>query len=496
MKKAITFVLSAGILLCLTACAGKIPGTASAGQEGGANGIPIQEDGGTGAGTGAEGGNGSAVGIGAEQGAGGSSDMASDSQPGGNGGLRILASGDVEGCHTKDGYYYQTFETEELSDGSYGSHLMYMDFAAGQEVYLCSNAGCSHNSPDCTSVLPYDDFQTASTLLFVWQDSLYLLSKMSDNDGSMQMTMDGEGYASQSDGIEGSEAVLYRAKLDGTGREKVYSFDPSLVLEDLVMGDGNGIYVAVKKMTAQQSDEGTYFNSTERKLVYLDLAAAKEQEICSLDFEGYISWRLKGCYGRTLVLEGTDYGREVSGAELFEDDAYRELYENSQEVYATLSIDHPELEIRYRRSNQYGNFELVDGNMLYASCDDGSVKAIDLSTGAEREICRRSGGSYLYRRIGNKLCCDSSFEDGTFDYIDIDTGEVSHSSLVNKSLGWSLEFRAVLDSDVLVIYDCDATSSGGGSYEINRWQYGLISQEDLFAGNDNYRKINMVGKGE
>lgn len=422
--------------------------------------------------------------------------MASYSQAGGNSGLQILASGGVEGCHTKDGYYYQTFETEELSDGSYGSHLMYMDFAAGQEVYLCSNAGCSHNSPDCTSVLPYDDFPIASTLLFVWQDSLYLLSKMPDNDGSMQMNMDWEGNSFQSAGIESSEAVLYRAKPDGTGREKVYSFDPSLVLEDLVMGDESGIYVVAKKMTAQQSAEGTYFNSTERRLVYLDLASAEEQEICSLDFDGYISWHLKGCYGRTLVLEGTDYGREVSNGEFFEDDVYKELYENSREVFATLSIDNPELEIRYRVENQYGNYELVDGNMLYTSCADGSVKAIDLSTGAEREICRRGGGSYLYRKIGNRLCCDSSSEDGTFDYIDIDTGEVSHSSLVNKSLGWSLEFRAVLDSDVLVIYDCEATPSGGGSYEINRYQYGLISQEDLFAGNDNYRKINMVGKGE
>lgn len=495
MKKAITFVLSAGILLLLTACSGNSPGTASAGQAEGISGIPVQE-GGTGAGTGAGGGNGSAMGSGVEPGAGGSSDMASYSQAGGNSGLQILASGGVEGCHTKDGYYYQTFETEELSDGSYGSHLMYMDFAAGQEVYLCSNAGCSHNSPDCTSVLPYDDFPIASTLLFVWQDSLYLLSKMPDNDGSMQMNMDWEGNSFQSAGIESSEAVLYRAKPDGTGREKVYSFDPSLVLEDLVMGDESGIYVVAKKMTAQQSAEGTYFNSTERRLVYLDLASAEEQEICSLDFDGYISWHLKGCYGRTLVLEGTDYGREVSNGEFFEDDVYKELYENSREVFATLSIDNPELEIRYRVENQYGNYELVDGNMLYTSCADGSVKAIDLSTGAEREICRRGGGSYLYRKIGNRLCCDSSSEDGTFDYIDIDTGEVSHSPLVNKSLGWSLEFRAVLDSDVLVIYDCEATPSGGGSYEINRYQYGLISQEDLFAGNDNYRKINMVGKGE
>lgn len=120
-----------------------------------------------------------------------------------------------------------------------------------------------------------------------------------------------------------------------------------------------------KKLTAQQGDTGTYFNSTDRKLVYLDPAMAEEQEICSLDFEGFISWRLKDCYGRTLVLEGTDYGREISNEEYFEDDAYHELYENSQEVFATLSLDAPELTIRYRQDNQYENYELIDGKMLY-----------------------------------------------------------------------------------------------------------------------------------
>ena len=52
-----------------------------------------------------------------------------------------------------------------------------------------------------------------------------------------------------------------------------------------------------------------------------------------------------------------------------------------------------------------------------------------------------------------------------------------------------------LDRDVLVVYDYEATPSGGGAYEITLYQYGLISQEDLMAGNDNFRKINMIGRG-
>ena len=81
--------------------------------------------------------------------------------------------------------------------------------------------------------------------------------------------------------------------------------------------------------------------------------------------------------------------------------------------------------------------------------------------------------------------------------MDVNTGEISYSSLVNKSLGWSLDFRAVLDSEVLVIYDYEALPSefNDGAYEILRYQYGLISKSDLFAGNANYRPIRMIGKG-
>ena len=165
-------------------------------------------------------------------------------------------------------------------------------------------------------------------------------------------------------------------------------------------------------------------------------------------------------------------------------------------MFATVALDNPQLEIRFRQDNKTGNYTLADKNMIFASNTDGSVTSLDLRTGAEKELCRREGSSYLYDRIGDKLRCDSGRGDRTFDFIDVNTGEVSHSSLVNQSLGWSLEFRAVLDAEVLTVYDYDYIDNGDGSYEITRYQYGLISQEDLFAGNANFRKINMTGKGE
>ncbi len=48
---------------------------------------------------------------------------------------------------------------------------------------------------------------------------------------------------------------------------------------------------------------------------------------------------------------------------------------------------------------------------------------------------------------------------------------------------------------MLVVYDYDATKNSDDSYEIHQYKYALIAKEDLFMGNQNYRKINMIGHG-
>lgn len=480
-------ILTAGVAISLAACGNGPAGDTDAqgGAYGGAEGIAIEAHG-------TEGGDGTAGGdAGAADGSG---------ALGGAGGLRLLCAENDEGCHTEDGYYYIEKEGGELSDGSYGYHLMYMDFETLQEIYLCSDTGCSHNSPDCPAVLSGEEFMPYTTLLFPYQGSLYLFSKAQDHDGSMQTDYSAEGETLGR--VEGEPSVLYRANLDGTDREKVYSFDASLTVEDYVIGDENGLYLVTKKLTSEQDGLDTYVHSEQRKLVYLDLGKRETREVASMDFEGDISWKVVGCYKRNLVLEGLDYGREVSSQELFDDDInkYRELYQNSQEVFATLNLDSGELTERYRVSNREQNSFLVSGNSLYCSMTEGgSVKEIDLETGGQRNIYSEPGRYYyLFCMMGDKLCCMNHSGDDwdhTYYYIDKNTGEMSHSPLVNKTLGWSLEFKAVLESDVLVVYDYEATSFGDGSYEITLYQHGLISQSDLFAGNDNFRKINMIGKG-
>lgn len=167
----------------------------------------------------------------------------------GSAGLQLLSNRYGESaCNTENGYYYLTTATKKLRDGNYGTHLMYMDFAAGREIYLCSTAGCKHDSLDCPAVFSYDDFPVSSTLLFVFGDHLYILSREYDGDGSVSqgtITIGGDGSS-----VESQPAVLYRANLDGTGREKIFTFDAALTLEDKIVGNDKGIYVITKKLSA------------------------------------------------------------------------------------------------------------------------------------------------------------------------------------------------------------------------------------------------------
>ena len=127
--------------------------------------------------------------------------------------LLCMLQGRNRACATDSGCYYPSNDMESLSDGRYAMHLMYMDVAARQEIYLCNNAACMHNTVDCTSVLLTEDFPLYSTLLFVWNDNLYIMAKEQDGDGSTGTAVLGGGDAGIA-AIESTQTILYRANLD------------------------------------------------------------------------------------------------------------------------------------------------------------------------------------------------------------------------------------------------------------------------------------------
>ena len=414
-----------------------------------------------------------------------------------NGNLQLLSNRYGESaCNTENGYYYLTTDTNKLRDGSYGTHLMYMDFATGREIYLCSTAGCKHDSLDCPAVFSYEDFPVVSTIPFVFGDRLCILSREYDNDGSVSQGMFNIGGDGSS--VESRPAVLYRANLDGTGREKIFTFDAGLTLEDKVIGNDKGIYVITKKLSADKDGNETYTTSSERKLMFLDLSSLSLSEVCSMDFGDHISWKIVGCYQNDFLLCGDDFGREITRDETWNEDVYKELYKNSSKVYALLSRDGGKPKEIARQSNRYDSSVRRLGNKLYlSSADNHNIEVLDIKTGDKKTLCTLPQ-NLIMDTLGDTLCCRrwDLAGDHTWYFVDTNTGTVTKTPLVIPRNGWSIEFRCETKTDVLFVYDYDATESGDGSYEIHRYKHALISKDDLFAGKDNYRKIEMVGPGQ
>lgn len=415
----------------------------------------------------------------------------------GSGDLQLLSNRYGESaCNTENGYYYLTTETKKLRDGSYGTHLMYMDFASGREIYLCSTAGCKHDSLDCPAVFSYDDFPTVSTIPFVFGDCLYILSREYDNDGSVSqgmITIGGDGSS-----VESQPAVLYRANLDGTGREKIFTFDAALTLEDKIVGNDKGIYVITKKLSADKDGNETYTTSSERKLMFLDLSSLSLSEICSMDFGDHISWKIIGYCQNYFLLCGDDFGRELTQDETWNEDVYKELFKNSSKVYALLSRDGGKPKEIARQSNRYDRSVRLLGNKLYLSSEENqNIEVLNIQTGDKKTLCTLPQ-NLMMDTLGDTLCCRgwNLAGDPVWYFVDTKTGKITHSPLSIPCNGWSIEFRAETKTDVLFVYDYDATAGSDGSYEIHRYKHALISKDDLFAGKDNYRKIEMIGPGQ
>lgn len=415
-----------------------------------------------------------------------------------NAGLEILCdSTNLADCYTGAGYYYLTEEPVKLSNGEYGTHLMYMDFATQQEIYLCNHTGCKHDTADCPAVFPFDEFQPVTSGLFVYKDHLYVLSKGSDYEGAL--IMDYSMNLREQVEAEAVQAVLYQMNLDGTNRQRCYTFEQGLAVEDIVVGGREGIYFVIKKLSSAIGEDGNRLvTSSEKMLVCLDVDAKKTKDVCSLDSDQGIAWKISGCFQNSIVLSGVDYGRVLTlDDHTLDNDAWKELYKNSDDVIAVLDLGTGTIQERYRIDNSRGHDMACLNNMLYISYEEtGEIAAYDFSSGEEKTLCTLSQ-SAIITTLGNLLCCRTAdlTSDFTYYFVDTGTGEIHHSPLVNQTLGWSLEFKADLGAQVLVVYDYEATPFGDDSYEITQYKYALITMEDLLTGNANYHPIHMIGRG-
>lgn len=394
--------------------------------------------------------------------------------------------------NTENGYYYMTEEADELKEGSYGHHLFYVDFKTKQEVHLCNDSSCQHDTETCTAVLPMDEFESDSSL-FIYQNKLYILSRPYDDDGSSSVVVVGD--KSQ---FETQPAVLYRMDLDGSNREIVYRFDADLTVEDSILADDKGLYVVTKKLASQQEGEVNFTTSSEREIIRIDTDTWESQTVVDMDFgDNDTKWEIIGSYGKQLIVKGVIFETALSLEEELDDEKFKEAYENSKTMIASVDLSTGNMKELETLSNKDLHSLAVDKDIIYLSIEgEDEIIRYNLTT-EEREVLANLQQNFIFEVLDGKLVTISwdYIDDYGMNFVDMKTGEVSRSSLVTKTLGWRLEIRGETEDHILVVYDYDAESRHDDSFEIHRYKLALIKKSDLYEGVDKFEPIQMVGRG-
>lgn len=414
-------------------------------------------------------------------------------------GLRMLTEGTAPAltshCINENGFYYITQDAAPMRDNSYARHLMYMDFASQQEVYLCSAPGCLHDTAACTSVLCADEFPEASQV-FLFQDMLYVLSREYDRDGSggVDMSIDGTGLRDTAP----AAAALYRMNPDGTGRTRVYEFEAGLTVEDMVLGEGTDLYFTVKKLSAEAVNGGSYTTSSERRLVRLDTQSWKcETAYCFERAETDTDWQVIGCFDNCLVLSAFSFDHALSDEERFSDDALKDSYARARTRIGVLNLADGTVNTVQEFQNEYsGSFSYrQEGEILYMS-EKNALRYVNLSTGEERVLAELEN-SQIWGVYDDVVCCRSwnLTDDYTLYFVSKNDGNITHCGITNYTLGWELELCGETSDKFLVIYDYDAVPRGEDAYDITQYRYALIAKEDLYNGTANLLPIQMISKG-
>lgn len=444
-----------------------------------------------------------------------------NSPPGGvsaeRGGLTMLHEPDCSGslisvigccrnsvCYTENGYY----RMGQYGDNGY-DHLLYLDYATQQEVVVCSDTSCKHDTVNCASVF-FDEY-VFENHLFVFKDYLYCLCTDYDQDGTL---LSGGGFISDevkeiNDEREAKRrASLYRMNLDGTERQRLWQSDAGDIAESEVFCDGTGFWFVTKTPSSVVHEEtgAVYYHCKNRAFVRYDINERKITDRIPLEDYGNISLNVEGCTGSKFYLIGKAYPNGTSimdnidilapGTEIgYTHPDYWDFNDKCECVYFTLDVKTKELKEITRCKIADVNYGAeCRGGKFYFERPDNSCFTYTIETGETAELNIPEG----FRFDGffaDKLVLSHYFrnhDDRAKYFADLDGSNITRSELLMED-GFDIELIAAVGDNALVIYDnYKVPSDEGSGYKTFEPIYALISLDDLFNGRANYKPFDMV----
>lgn len=336
------------------------------------------------------------------------------------------------GAATSEGYYF--IDPIQNSDGSVT--LMYLDFAKGVELPLCSSPGCPHNGPECPANLPasgggYVPLAVGEQLVLVYT---------------------GAPSSSQDLG-EGALPRIETMEPDGSGRTPIIRFESGQELFDPYITDGQNLYCNLMTTKGGQ---------TTKELVCIDLTSGEMTALCTLDDS--VGETLSGACGEAFIL--SSYNKQGQRVFLRMDAASlqkEELMTISPDI-STYRLENGQL--YYIAQNQLHALDCAsrDGHVLMLLDDyetgETSYFVIDTATGEQPPFTL----AYSSAMGSQRPVVILAKVPGQEVYL-VETGET--------------------------MVDVQTTGSDGTAVtvQIPRPMHALISVSDYWSSNSNYTKI-------
>ncbi len=405
--------------------------------------------------------------------------------------LQLLAQEGKGRTSTEDGMYRLVMRQIQ---GQTCYVMYYVDFASKQEIVLCNDASCKHDSTKCMGIFDSSDLSIAQQHHpFIHNGKLYVFEQ-DDPSGSSYV----ESISEQpgNGGPTSEKAKLLQMNLDGTDRKCVYTFPEDMILGNEVIGGKDALYFITKEVTKVTNDAGyTVVKGGKQKLQKLDIKKWKLQEAVALEDETQVV----DVIGTKLICRRTSYpgGVNPDSERNMSFEEWRTMFNGTMEIFEAISVETGEVEKLAEASNKNLNSVVVWNGKLYLEGENASVQVIDVeSKQVEQVTFPNQFGVALVEAYSDRIYCwnvDDSDEKGYF--WNPETGELNERSMRQKSAKLNMEILAENKEGYLLLYDIDGVEAADGSYEVKRNKYGWISKKDMYEGSYEITPIKMVSKG-
>lgn len=372
----------------------------------------------------------------------------------------------------KEGFYFVT--PWSRADGSF--NLLYADYTSRQEVYLCAQPNCKHDTESCTSYIPLSPGGVTPEVVGDKLALVYFGSEFGGEDDS-------------------NPAHIEAMDLDGANRRTCVSFAANQVLERPMLTDGERIYC---RLTTYEEEEVT------AELIAIDLEQDGYETVYPMDAQR--NERIWGAVKNEIIVYRLGTGSaedQLAGNEL------------SYELCAW-NMDTGEMSVLHQWSETDPFPFYADGQIAYENKEDGVYHILNVSTGEDTPLegypIPDKGDSGDVTIIdfadGNLLVREREYGSGAaakYFVINGQDGQAHPWKLTYSYAGEEMPVTIVGKADaeryLVIAGEADGQVTGtigdGTSYyaPASTKNYGVMEKEDYWQGTNTISMIQGVAVG-